>query len=44
MALGCEPYALAVLYSPETLFFCFWYLFLLEAEYTPDPTAAGRVK
>jgi hypothetical protein len=22
------------LYSPETFFFCFWYLFLLEAEQT----------
>jgi hypothetical protein len=30
------------LYSPETLFFCFWYSFLLEAEQTPGPIAAGR--
>jgi hypothetical protein len=26
---GCEPYAPAALCSPETLFFCFWYSFLL---------------
>jgi hypothetical protein len=31
---GCQPYAPAALYSPETLF-CFWYSFLLEA---------GRIK
>jgi hypothetical protein len=29
---GCQPYAPAVLYSPETLCICFWYSFLLEAE------------
>jgi hypothetical protein len=29
---GCQPYAPAALYSAETLFFCFWYSFLLEAE------------
>jgi hypothetical protein len=29
---GCQPYTPASLYSPETLFFCFWYSFLLEAE------------
>jgi hypothetical protein len=29
---GCQPYASAALYSPETLFLCFWYSFLLEAE------------
>jgi hypothetical protein len=22
---GCQPYASAALYSPETLFFCFWF-------------------
>jgi hypothetical protein len=27
-------YILAALYSPETLFFCYWYSFLLEAEQT----------
>jgi hypothetical protein len=30
---GCQPYAVAALYSPETLLFlCFWYSFLLVAE------------
>jgi hypothetical protein len=24
------------------IFLCFWYLFLLEAEYTPGPGAAGK--
>jgi hypothetical protein len=28
----------------ETLFFCFWYSFLLGAESTPGPIAAGRIK
>jgi hypothetical protein len=28
----CQPYAPAALYYPENLFFCCWYLFLLEAE------------
>jgi hypothetical protein len=32
------------LYSPETLFFCFWYSFLLEAEQTPRLSLAGRIK
>jgi hypothetical protein len=30
-------------YSPETLFSCFWYSFLLEAESTPGPSVAGRI-
>jgi hypothetical protein len=29
MAVGCQPNAPAALCSPETLFFCFWYSFLL---------------
>jgi hypothetical protein len=29
---------------PETLFLCFWYSFLLEAEQTPGPCAAGRIR
>jgi hypothetical protein len=29
---GCQSYAPAALYSPEALFVCFWYSFLLEAE------------
>jgi hypothetical protein len=29
---GCQPYAPAALYSSETLLFCLWYSFLLEAE------------
>jgi hypothetical protein len=29
---GCQPYALAALYSPETLFVCFWYSLLSESE------------
>jgi hypothetical protein len=33
---GCQLYAPAALYSPETLLFlCFWYSFLLEVERTP---------
>jgi hypothetical protein len=28
---GCQLYAPDMLCSPETLFFCFWYSFLLEA-------------
>jgi hypothetical protein len=30
--LDCHTYAPAALYSPETLFFCFWYSLLSEAE------------
>jgi hypothetical protein len=29
---GIEPGSLAAQYSAKTLFFCFWYSFLLEAE------------
>jgi hypothetical protein len=30
---------------PETFFFIFlWYSFLLEAEYTPGPSAVGRIR
>jgi hypothetical protein len=34
MAVGCQPQALAALYSPETLLLGFWYSFLLEVEST----------
>jgi hypothetical protein len=40
---GFQPYAPAALYSPET-FFCFWYSLLLEAEWTPGPSAAERIR
>jgi hypothetical protein len=40
----CQPYSPAALYPPETLFFCFWYSFLLEAEWTPGPSAAGSIR
>jgi hypothetical protein len=40
----CQSYGPAALYSPETLFFRFWYSFLLEAERTPGPSAAGRIR
>jgi hypothetical protein len=40
--LGCQTYAPAALYSPET-FLCFWYLFLLEAEYTLGPVRPGKL-
>jgi hypothetical protein len=30
--------------SPETLFFCFWYSFPLEAQWIPWPNTAGRIK
>jgi hypothetical protein len=33
-----------VLYYPETLFFRFWYSFLLEAEETKGSTAAGKIR
>jgi hypothetical protein len=36
-------HAQAALYSPETLFLCFLYSFLLEADKTPGPSAAGRI-
>jgi hypothetical protein len=39
-----QLYASATLYSPETLFVCFWYPFLLEAEYTSGPSVAGRIR
>jgi hypothetical protein len=38
----CQPYAPAAFYSPETLFFCFWYSILLEAKWTPWPS--GRIR
>jgi hypothetical protein len=45
--LRCQAYVPAALYSPETLlFFCLWYSFLLEAEYTPGlvrPEGLGRI-
>jgi hypothetical protein len=40
----CQPYALAALYSPETVFLCFWYSFLLEAEWNPGSSAVGRIR
>jgi hypothetical protein len=39
-----RSYSPAALYSPETLFFCSWYSFLLEAERTPGPSAAWRIR
>jgi hypothetical protein len=42
---GCQPYAPAARYSRETLLvFCFWYLLLLEAEWTPRPSATRRIR
>jgi hypothetical protein len=29
---------------PEILFVCFWYSFLLQAEKTPEPSEAGRIR
>jgi hypothetical protein len=29
---------------PGTLFFCLLYSFMLEAEWTPGPNAAGRIR
>jgi hypothetical protein len=40
---GCQSYAPAALYSPETLSFCSWYSFLLEAEWIPGHSEAGRI-
>jgi hypothetical protein len=34
----------AALYPPETLFFYFWYSFLLEAEQTPGHSKDGRIR
>jgi hypothetical protein len=31
-------------YSPQTLCFCFWYDFLLEAEYNTGPSAAAKTR
>jgi hypothetical protein len=33
-----------MLYSPKTLFFCFWYSFLLQAEYTSGPSVAEKIR
>jgi hypothetical protein len=41
---GRQFYTPATLYSPETLFFSFWYSFLLETEWTPGHSAAGRIR
>jgi hypothetical protein len=40
MAVRCQPYAPASLYSQEDS----WYSFLLEAESTQDHSAAGRIR
>jgi hypothetical protein len=40
---GCQPYGPAALYCPETLFFYFWYSFMLEEEWTPGHRSAGRI-
>jgi hypothetical protein len=41
---GCQSYALTALYSSETLFFCFWYSFLFEVEWTPGRNGVRRIK
>jgi hypothetical protein len=38
--LGYEAYAPAALYHKNV----FWYSFLLEAERTPGPSAAGKIR
>jgi hypothetical protein len=42
MAVRLSPFLPAALYSQETLFVCSWCSFLLKAESTPGPSAAGR--
>jgi hypothetical protein len=37
---GCQPYAPAAFYQQESS----WYSLLLEAESTPGPSAAGRIR
>jgi hypothetical protein len=37
-----QPYAPAVLYSPEMFFFDLCYSYLSKAELTPGPSAAGE--
>jgi hypothetical protein len=39
-----RPYAPAALYSPETLFACFWYSFLLKDVKIVGPSVAGRIR
>jgi hypothetical protein len=34
----------AALCSPDSLYFCFWYSFLLEAEWTLGPIVVGRIR
>jgi hypothetical protein len=41
---SCQPCAPATLYFPEALLLYLWYSFLLEAEKSPGPSAAGRMK
>jgi hypothetical protein len=41
---GCQPYTPADHYCPVTSLLSFWYSFLLEAEWTPGPSAAGRIR
>jgi hypothetical protein len=41
---GKVDYAPATLNSLETLFSYFWYSCLLEAEWTPGPSVAGRIR
>jgi hypothetical protein len=41
---GCQPYTPAALYSPETIFLCFWYSFLLEAEKTQGQERLSKIK
>jgi hypothetical protein len=38
---SCQPNAPAAIYSPETLFFRFWYSFMSEADQTQGPSAGG---
>jgi hypothetical protein len=41
--LGCQPYAPGRALHPRNIFFfCFWYSFMLQAEQTLGPSAAGR--
>jgi hypothetical protein len=41
---GKVVYAPAALYSTETLYFRFWYSFLLGAKQTPGPSAVGCIR
>jgi hypothetical protein len=41
---GCQPYAPAALFSPETFLFCLWYSFLSETQSLVRREGSGKLK